>query len=111
MVEKVVRDGKVAVIVSRGYGSGWSTVARGNNVNVMLFHPKLVELIESKGHHKMDCDSFEAWMTSELGITDEYLGGWDGLEIQWIPQGTRFKIDEYDGAETILTEPDLRHTA
>jgi hypothetical protein len=32
-----------------------------------------------------------------------YTGGIDGLEIEWVPLGTRFYIDEYDGAETLIT--------
>ena len=111
MVEKVVQDGMVAVVISRGYGAGWSTWVSESNRELVLFHPKLVELVASQGHHAMDCDSFEAWMATELGVTDEYLGGWDGLEILWIPQGTKFKVDEYDGAEYIITENHLNHTA
>jgi hypothetical protein len=32
-----------------------------------------------------------------------YTGGVEGLEIQWIPVGTKFYIDEYDGNETLIT--------
>ena len=31
-----------------------------------------------------------------------YIGGADDLRIEWMPIGTEFKIDEYDGAESIL---------
>ena len=114
MVEKVVRDGMVAVLISRSYGAGWSTWVKESNRELVLFHPKLVELVESKRHHEMDCDSFAKWMETELGFVDnfdDYLGGWDGLEILWIPQGTKFKVEEYDGAEYVITENHLNHTA
>jgi hypothetical protein len=37
-----------------------------------------------------------------------YLGsGFDNLIVDWIPQGTRFKIIEYDGSESIQVEDDI----
>lgn len=116
MVEKVVRDGMVAVIVSRGYGSGWSTVANyPSDTDVLMYHPKLVEMIESGELEELvngnKAGDFAWWVKSVLGVDDMYLGGWSELEIQWIPQGTRFTVEEYDGAEYIVTEADLLYIA
>lgn len=36
-----------------------------------------------------------------------YDGGMDDLEIEWLPVGTRFKINEYDGKESLETLDDL----
>ena len=33
---------------------------------------------------------------------DAYTGGIEDLEVQWVPEGTEFLIDEYDGAESIV---------
>jgi len=30
-----------------------------------------------------------------------YLGGLEDLEVKWLPIGTKFRIDEYDGSESI----------
>ena len=49
-------------------------------------------------------------MDQNLGI-DMYAGGSDGLEIHWLPIGTIFDIEEYDGFETIRTIEDLVLTA
>lgn len=112
MIEKVVRNGQVAVIISQGYGAGWSTWAdTKENQYILTFHPKLVELIESGKVKEMEGAEVARWVESVLGITDMYFGGWDGLCIRWIAQGTRFRIDEYDGAEYITTEADLPYTA
>lgn len=112
MVEKVVRDGMVAVILSRGYGAGWSTWAdTKENQHILAFHPKLVELIESGKVEEMRGTEVHRWVESVFGITGMYFGGWDGLYIKWIAQGTRFRIDEYDGAEYIITEADLPYIA
>jgi hypothetical protein len=42
-------------------------------------------------------------MEKELGLDVSYTGGTDGLEIEWVPVGTKFVIHEYDGAETLIT--------
>lgn len=48
MVDKVIRDGKVAVIYSPGYGSGWSTWSGASKeiIERMIFDPELVALVE-----------------------------------------------------------------
>ena len=35
-----------------------------------------------------------------------YWGGVDDLEIKWIPEGSLFRVDEYDGAERIVLQDD-----
>jgi len=100
LMNKVIRDGKVAVLVSRGFGAGWSSWT--DEVETVLFHPKLVQMVEEKRHNEIT----EEWMEKELGIPDFYTGGIDGLEIEWVPVGTKFVIDEYDGAELLRTIDD-----
>lgn len=47
-MEKVIRDGKVAVLYSPGYGAGWTTWTYDSKLHeVMLFHPLIVEKVES----------------------------------------------------------------
>lgn len=98
-LKKVIRDGKVAVLVSRGFGAGWYSWNSDPN---LLFHPKLVEMVESGRKSEIDNE----WMKENIGI-DIYCGGADDLEIEWLPQGTAFCIEEYDGAESIRTLDDL----
>ena len=101
-MEKVVRDGKVAVLLSRGYGAGWGSWNYGVH-DVIMFHPKIVQMVEDG----REMDITEEWLKSELGLEEVFTGGRDGLYIKWVPEGTRFRIDEYDGAETIITDEDL----
>lgn len=100
MMNKVIRDGKVAVLYSPGYGAGWST-----------WNTALPELV-------FDTDVV-AWVESgkvgplpdlKTKYDDEYIsdGGAQDLEIRWIPVGTKFIIDEYDGAEWIQTEDQIQ---
>jgi hypothetical protein len=100
-MDKVIRDGKVAVLVSRGYGAGWSTWT--DEIETYLFHPKLVQMVEEERHSEITTE----WMEQELGLDVSYTGGTDGLEIQWVPVGTKFVIDEYDGHESLRTIDDF----
>ena len=43
-MEKVIKEGKVAVLVSPNYGAGWYSWNSG--YKELLFHPKLVEMVE-----------------------------------------------------------------
>ena len=103
LMNKVIRDGKVAVLVSHGYGAGWSTWMDGEYRDIVLFHPKLVQMVE-EGRER---DITTEWMEQELGLDVSYTGGTDGLEIQWVPVGTKFVIDEYDGHESLRTIDDF----
>ena len=99
-MEKVIRDGKVAVLVSHGFGAGW--YSWNSEHQELLFHPKLVEMVEQKRNEEID----DEWVKENLGI-DIYASGSDGLTIYWLPIGTAFEIDEYDGSESLRTLADL----
>ena len=100
-MEKVIRDGKVAVIVSHGFGAGW--YSWNSEHQELLFHPKLVEMVEQGKADQID----EDWIKENLGIEDVYCGGASDLQIHWLPIGTAFEIDEYDGSESLRTLADL----
>lgn len=101
--ERVVRDGKVAVLVSPGYGAGWSTWADEIGPEAAVFAPDVVAWVEAG---KPDIDEEEAF--GRYG----YLGGLSDVVIEWVPVGTRFIIDEYDGSESLtILSPDYGWTA
>ena len=91
-VEKLVEDGKVAVLYSPGYGAGWYTWNR--EYPEIIFDPSIVRLVE-----KGKFDELITYMT--LKYPDMYLGGLEDLEVKWLPIGTKFRIDEYDGNESV----------
>ena len=94
-MEKFTLRGRVAVLVSRGFGAGWSTWNR--EYPDMLFDPEIVQMVLAGK------DSYEIEAVADRRWPDAYLGGIDGLDVEWIPQGTKFRIQEYDGAESVLT--------
>jgi len=97
-MNKLIRDGKVAVLVSPGYGAGWSSW--NPDTVELLFDPAIVELVE---HNK--------WEELDVYVKLKYPGIYDGgmrdLEIEWLPVGTEFIIKEHDGAETIEIKSDI----
>lgn len=102
-MEKVIRDGKVAVLYSKDFGAGWSTWNDG--LQELVFHPKIVEMVLNGRQYEID----EDWLAENLGeeYADVYCGGAGDLTIEWVPVGTKFLITEYDGAESITTLDDL----
>ena len=54
-------------------------------------------------------DEITEELCQQLLNTDEYICtlGVDGLSVVWVDSGTTFRIDEYDGAESIIDNSDL----
>ena len=95
-MEKVKRDGKVAVLYSPGFGAGW--FSWNTDHQELLFHPKLVELVELNQRHLITDELVRELLGAEI-----YTGGSDTLRIVWLDEGTAFNIDEYDGSESVVT--------
>lgn len=95
MTDKLIRDGKVAVVYSPGYGAGWSTW-NDEHTTFCLFDRHLAELVLAK---RMG-DALAYVEARELNL---YTGGLHDAKVGWVPQGTPFHIDEHDGSERIVT--------
>jgi hypothetical protein len=116
-MEKVIREGKVGVLVSPGYGAGFSTWGYPTEA---IFDPTLIEMVEER--YKMEFVPNEKGGITQLRIWDDpkykeltqkmidycestwsdgYSGGVQDLVVAWIPEGTKFQINEYDGSESI----------
>ena len=98
-------EGQVAVLISPGFGAGWSTWSHNGNAEAMLFDSRLVDAVLAG----MDTQEFVN-LCESLGY-DEYLGGADDLTVVWLDSGTHFVVEEYDGSESIRTFDDLRYIA
>lgn len=90
MTEKYIKDGCIGVLYSPGFGAGWSTWGQPE----MAFDKVLVDAFITGGIEKLATATSEAYPS-------EYQGGIDQVKIEWVPQGTGFRIDEYDGSESI----------
>ena len=96
-MNKLIDNGKVAVLFSPGFGAGWSTWNK--EVPELVFDPAIVKFVET-----------EQWAEMETYVTLKYpglyTGGLKDLAVAWLPIGTEFRINEYDGAENIEIKTD-----
>ena len=80
------------VLISPGFGAGWSTW----NMPGMAVDKDLIKFFEN------GCTKEEMVVACvERGYGIAYMGGFDGLKVVEVPQGSYFKIREYDGSESI----------
>ena len=107
-MDKVIVDGKVAVLVSGGYGGGWSTWMLDPSI---VFEPKVVEMVlagendKNRAERKATLDKIIGYMTETY--PGYYTGGAEGLEVEWVLVGSKFYIEEYDGNESLVLESDM----
>ena len=101
---------KIAVLVSHGFGAGWSTwnsadlAYERHAVEFWLEHhdPKFCREVyddDSEAHALAD-ECFNKYCDCDLHI---YYGGYGDIDLEWVPCGTPFRIREYDGNERIET--------
>jgi len=91
-MNKLNQDGKVAVLYSPGFGAGWYTWNYEHPE--ILFDPAIVKFVE-----KEKWDELATYV--ELKYPEIYTGGMRELTVEWIPEGALFKVNEYDGSESI----------
>jgi hypothetical protein len=95
-MERDIRGDRVAVLISPGFGSGWFS---NHGREELLFDPSIVAWVEAE-----EFDKVRNYMT--LKYPEVYLGGVVDLRVVWIKIGTKFRIEEYDGSETLIREKD-----
>lgn len=92
--EKYEKDGKVAVLVSPGYGAGWSTSAASSEDQAIAMDKRIVQYV-------LDDALTELKEFMERYYPDVYLGGLEDLVVEWVTKGEAFEITEYDGYENL----------
>ena len=90
-MNKVVRDGRVAVIYSPHYGAGWYS---WHLIPELLFDPAVVDMIETDRYEDIESYCAEHW-------PDAHVGDPEDLTIAWVEEGREFQIEEYDGSEKL----------
>jgi hypothetical protein len=97
------------VLVSRGFGAGWSTWSTASK-QVAEYAP-VIDFIEKDYNDPADLTEDHpiiVQMIEDLDIDGFYAGGASDLEVVEIPDGVRYLIREYDGAESIVTEDTIQ---
>ena len=100
-MEKVIREGKVGVLVSPGFGAGFSSWGAPEEA---IFSPTLIELVESEKFDEAIDFVKKTWV-------DVYSGGVNGLCVEWVDEGKEFIIEEYDGSESLMLKEDYNWIA
>lgn len=84
------------VLYSPGFGAGWST----ENYKALAIDKRIIEYWINEDPSKEDMEKF----LNKLGYEYVLMDGYDNLHLMWIPRGTLFYIDNYDGSEGIYTD-------
>ncbi len=93
-MEKIEKDGAVAVLVSPGFGAGWSTWADDDKKEAMCMDARIVGAFLSGG----SAAAVQVAVDMFPGI---YTGGGHKLRVEWVPKGKAFEVEEYDGSESV----------
>ena len=96
---------EVAVLISGGFGAGWSTW-NPEYSSALLLHKDIVEFIlENPAETCVDAGVWDhklASLAEEItGDDSVYMGGAENLHVIWLPEGTPFIVTEYDGDERL----------
>ena len=116
---RIDNDGQiwVGVLVSAGYGAGWSTwnSYKGEGELDLALDHRIIEWLLANAKVTTYEDSNIDWDIEDvdeaalkeycesIGYHDVYCGGADGLCIEWYRKGTLIRIEEYDGYESVIT--------
>lgn len=92
-MNKLEKDGKVAVMFSPGFGAGWSTWNTEIR-DALLFDPEIAQAV-------LDGDKVKAERIAAHKFPYGYFGGARDLTVGWLDKGTVFEVEEYDGSESL----------
>lgn len=91
--KKYEKDSKVAVLISPGFGAGWSTW-NNDYAEELCFDTDIVEAVLAEDYGKAES-------VASLKYEGIYTGGCKDLEVMWLEKGSQFEVEEYDGSESL----------
>lgn len=86
----------IGVVVSPRYGAGWSTW-NAEIEEFLCLDALIVDAVLKKDWEAV-LKRIEA-VHPNVGVYD---GGLENCVVEWVPEGSLFRIDEYDGFETVV---------
>ena len=88
------------VLLSKGYGAGWSSWAENKNKEIATYQP-IIDFLE-KGGDPSDIkkNGLIKKMIEELELDCFYSDGAEQLTVEEIPDGP-FRVIDYDGSESV----------
>jgi hypothetical protein len=77
-MDKVIRDGEVAILYSPGFGAGWYS---WHGVEELLYDPNIVGMLENEA----DVDEIMEYLNNKYQANEHYFGGAEQLAVHWLP--------------------------
>lgn len=93
--------GKVGIIWSPGFGAGWSTWGEPESA----VDQQLAKAIDDE----LPMERIEE--IAERNWPGQYQGGLADAQVVWVEYGQAFRIDEYDGNESLIIDNDWQVAA
>ena len=103
---------KAAVLISPGYGTGWST---SNEDSRLAYDARIIQFYldhyqdkewmkQTRQHYTPACNELIAFINSILEYKNLDVNplGFCNCQLEWVPLNTPLMIDEYDGYETLV---------
>lgn len=104
VIKRIDDEDRVAVLVSHGWGAGWYT---WHGIEDLIYDATVVDMVLADVRY----EDIVSYCQKRYG-QEHYYGGASGLAVHWLEPGTEFRIDEYDGAESLVLREELTwHTA
>ena len=88
-----------SILYSPGYGAGWSTWADKDQAVFLTQDPTLVSFAQRKA----TIEEVSNYLKTIYPDNVPYLGGWGDITIFELSKGTLYRIEEYDGSESVVT--------
>ncbi len=89
-------ESAIGVLISPGYGSGWSTY--NNDIGIALDRDVISYWLYYKGNRTQE-ELEEDFARMGYDVEDFY--GWKDIQLVWVPVEATFRIAEYDGSEYV----------
>ncbi len=104
-IEKVIRDGCTAVLITNRAGYGWSTsacVVSPESTLKLIFDPVLINLVDqlNNGDDKVLNNIKQRALEIVKHEFFNHIGASD-LVVEWVPTGHVFQIREFLGKEYV----------
>lgn len=108
------KENSTGVLISYGFGAGWSTWNK--DYPELAYDKRVIEFwlshkddkkfnhdVTSYEHNDANSKVLDFLRSLEYVDDDAHicLLGWDDIDLEFVPNGQLFRIDEYDGAESI----------
>lgn len=103
--ELYVDNGSYGVLVSSGFGAGWSTwnkkyptIATDKRIIKYFIENRVDE--DDYENFKLFCDEFTKYI-ERIGYENATTIGIEGLYLEWVPLPNKYEIKEHDGREEL----------